>query len=166
MEDITILFLPFSKNKNMEITHLAHFLEAIQKNINRNNSKLNSLTKGTSCEATPALLKMEFSHSIASKVGSVKAELTDLMQRTALISDGEPLTSIEINMLKIITSKLALLNRECLYLLDEGILTLYQDISGLLKSCSQSKIRLTIKNLLKNISESLKNLLLDHFIYQ
>lgn len=52
-------------------------------------------------------------------------------------------------MLKIILSKMSFLNRGCLYLLDEGIVILYQDINALQNTCQKSKIRLWIKNVLK-----------------
>jgi hypothetical protein len=63
-------------------------------------------------------------------------------------------------------SRLALLNRECIFLLQEGILTIYIDICGILKSCKKSKIRPAISNLLKEIRQSFSRLLLYYFIYQ
>jgi hypothetical protein len=41
------------------------------------------------------------------------------------------------------------MNREYLFLLDEGILALYMDVYTLIKNCNKSKIRATIRNLLK-----------------
>lgn len=90
----------------------------------------------------------------------------EMLEVKGTSGDGDSLSNIEINLLKMVISKLALLNREPLYLFEEGALTLYEDFCGLIKSCTQDKIREGVKDLLKEIGEGLKNLLLQHFIYQ
>lgn len=59
-----------------------------------------------------------------------------MLEQKGTSGDGEALTSIEINLLKMVISKLTLLNREAIYLFEEGALTLYEDFCGLIKSCT------------------------------
>ena len=105
----------------METHHLSYLLVAMRKILARAPPKNKNITSSSDlCRPNPESL-----FEVERKVWAVKTQLAEMLEAKVTSGDGEGLTSIEINLLKMVISKLALLNREPLYLFEEGALTLY-----------------------------------------